>query len=208
MIMAEYGSRRSQLPANVNFEPIKRGLKNDNLTGTWCKILPLLHRHQQFNFALTQCVNHFPRFKFRSCVSLCRSADYLLRNWLLGVNHFTGAIQLVGNEPAGRPSYASTDDQADRWVGNSEATHHPRPPPKRCPLKQFSSMWNPTVLYLLPKKHLSKNLSSNDLLTPSFKIQERMLRCCVVPDAQGSPFLKFVVSIWALPGLSWPHFAK
>ena len=151
MIMAEYGSRRSQLPANVNFEPIKRGLKNDNLTGTWCKILPLLHRHQQFNFALTQCVNHLPRFKFRSCVSLCRSADYLLRNWLLGVNHFTGAIQLVGNEPAGRPSYASTDDQADRWVGNSEATHHPRPPPKRCPLKQFSSMWNPTVLYLLPK---------------------------------------------------------
>ena len=38
MIMAEYGSRRSQLPANVNFEPIKRGLKNDNLTGTRCKI--------------------------------------------------------------------------------------------------------------------------------------------------------------------------
>ena len=30
MNVAEYGSRRSQQPANVNFEPIIRGLKNDN----------------------------------------------------------------------------------------------------------------------------------------------------------------------------------
>ena len=29
MNMAEYGSRRSQQPANVNFEPIIRGLKSD-----------------------------------------------------------------------------------------------------------------------------------------------------------------------------------
>ena len=29
MNMAEYGSRQSQLPANVNFEPIIRGLKSD-----------------------------------------------------------------------------------------------------------------------------------------------------------------------------------
>ena len=31
MNMAEYGSRRLQQPANVNFEPIKRGLKSDFL---------------------------------------------------------------------------------------------------------------------------------------------------------------------------------
>ena len=30
MNMAEYGGQRSQQPANVNFEPIIRGLKNDN----------------------------------------------------------------------------------------------------------------------------------------------------------------------------------
>ena len=29
MKMAEYSSRRSHLPANVNFEPIIRGLKSD-----------------------------------------------------------------------------------------------------------------------------------------------------------------------------------
>ena len=31
MNMAEYGSRRSQQPENVNLEPIIRGLKNDIL---------------------------------------------------------------------------------------------------------------------------------------------------------------------------------
>ena len=31
MNMAEYGSRRSEQPQNVNFEPIIRGLKNDIL---------------------------------------------------------------------------------------------------------------------------------------------------------------------------------
>ena len=36
--MAEYGSRRSEQPQNVNFEPIKRGLKVIFLTGTKCKI--------------------------------------------------------------------------------------------------------------------------------------------------------------------------
>ena len=30
MNMAEYGSQRSDQPENVNFEPIIRGLKNDN----------------------------------------------------------------------------------------------------------------------------------------------------------------------------------
>ena len=30
MNMAEYGSKRSDQPENVNFEPILRGLKNDN----------------------------------------------------------------------------------------------------------------------------------------------------------------------------------
>ena len=38
MSMAEYGSRRSQLPANVNFDPILRGLKVIFLTETKCKI--------------------------------------------------------------------------------------------------------------------------------------------------------------------------
>ena len=30
MNMAEYGNRQSQQPENVNFDPIIRGLKNDN----------------------------------------------------------------------------------------------------------------------------------------------------------------------------------
>ena len=30
MNMAEYGSQRLQQPENVNFEPVIRGLKNDN----------------------------------------------------------------------------------------------------------------------------------------------------------------------------------
>ena len=35
---AEHDSQRSEQPENDNFEPIIRGLKNDNLTGARCKI--------------------------------------------------------------------------------------------------------------------------------------------------------------------------
>ena len=38
MNMAEYGSWRSQLLGNVNFEPIIRGFKSDIFTETKCKI--------------------------------------------------------------------------------------------------------------------------------------------------------------------------
>ena len=34
----EYGSQRPDQPVNVNFKPIIRGLKSDNLTETKCKI--------------------------------------------------------------------------------------------------------------------------------------------------------------------------
>ena len=42
MNMAEYGSRRSQQPENVNLEPIVRGLKNDNFD-YWDQVLNPFH---------------------------------------------------------------------------------------------------------------------------------------------------------------------